>query len=177
MSIKDNSGSNALFCIVGIVVVIIIVLGVISIFSSSGGIADIQEVSMKKPSFAHGKVNTADGWKPIPSGTTFSIRIVPHKDIFHYQNVRLVNGKARYNNGTEVVFDNKDMNLGLDYENTEFPTQSVLHKNSWYTFTFKYRDSPKKIQQISHLSGDLVVDTTTEQNMFLAHVDNDVIMK
>ena len=50
MSIKDNSGSNALFCIVGIVVVIIIVLGVISIFSSSGGIADIQEVSMKKPS-------------------------------------------------------------------------------------------------------------------------------
>ena len=38
-------------------------------------------------------------------------------------------------------------------------------------------DSPKKIQQISHLSGDLVVDTTTEQNMFLAHVDSDVIMK
>lgn len=173
----NNNGSNTLFCIIGIIVVIIIIFGVISIFSHGGGIADIQEVYMKKPVSGHGMYNTQNGWKPIPGGTTFSIRFVPHQDILHYQNVRLVNGAIRYNNGTEAVFDNQDMNLGLDYENSELPTQSSLYQDSWYTFTFKYSGSTKKIEQISHLSGDLVVDTTTEQNILLAHVDNDVIIK
>ena len=174
---NSNGGLNTLLCIVGIVVVIIIVFGVISIFSNSGGIADIQQVSMKKPVSGHGMYNTQNGWKAIPGGTTFSIRFVPHKDILHYQNVKLVNGAIRYNNGTEVVFNNQNMNLGLDYENTEFPTQSFLYKDSWYTFTFKHADSARNIEQISHLKGDLVVDTTTEQNILLAHIDNDVIMK
>ena len=177
-NLKSNGGGfNTLFCIVGVIVVIIIIFGVISLFFNGGGIADIQEVYMKKPVSGHGMYNTQDGWKPIPGGTTFSIRLVPHQDIFHYQNVRLINGAIRYNNGTEVVFNNQDLNLGLDYENSEVPTQSSLYKNSWYTFTFKYSDSARKIEQISHLSGDLVVDTTTKQNILLAHIDNDVIIK
>lgn len=117
--------------------------------------------------------------KPLEKAGTTSIKIrfVPHEDILHYQNVRLVNGAVKFDDGSEMVFNNTNIHLKMDKDRSELPVDSLMYQDSWYTFKFEFKDSKFRANNLSHLKGDLVVDTTTKQNILLAHIDEDIVKK
>ena len=105
----------------------------------------------------------------------FDMDFVPTKTIDHIRSFELQNIEVTY--GDEVVkfspakikyYTDKDNNRDIKYGDT-------IIKDNYYSFTFELKeDGVDKRTEIKHIKGDIVTNTTTQDNLVIGHIDNDV---
>ena len=67
-----------------------------------------------------------------------------------------------------MYYGSKDNNRDIQYSNT-------LFKDNNYSSSFELKeDDIAKRTEIKHIKGDIVVNTTTQTNLVIGHIDNDV---
>lgn len=105
----------------------------------------------------------------------YSISFVPNKDIDHITNIALANAEVTW--GNEVrTFSIADFKYNTkDGNNINFKSYDALFKDDIYYFSFELlENSVPNRQDISHIKGDIVVNTTTQDNVVIGHVDSDI---
>lgn len=105
----------------------------------------------------------------------FNVIIVPNKDIEHINSISLKNVELKYPDQT-YTFDS----IGLrhsndDADNKLFSDFKTLFKDYQFEFSFRLTDLDKvnRATNSYHVKGDIVVNTTTENNLVIGHVDAD----
>ena len=118
-------------------------------------------------------------------GIKVTIELIPNENIEHIRSLELQNVKIKYENGTEVQLENDGFNYDTsDLDNYYFDTLNSLDEDYDYLFTYyspvsyyndNYEDSnPDAPYEITHIKGDIVVNTTTEDNRVIGHLDSDI---
>lgn len=100
-------------------------------------------------------------------------------------NVNMNHIKSIELHNVEVTFDGKIQkfnNCGLDYDkdlanNGDFKYLNSMLKDDYYIFNFKLKDKNfHDSNSISHIKADIVVNTTTQDNIVIGHIDDDISM-
>ena len=118
-------------------------------------------------------------------GIKIKLEIVPKEDIDHIKSMELQNVEITYNNGTKVQLENRVFKYdSSDLDNKYFKTLKRLDKDYDYLFTYhspvSYYDAnrvdinPDAPYKITHIKGEIVVNTTTEDNRVIGHLDSDI---
>ena len=105
----------------------------------------------------------------------FDMDFVPKKTIDHIRSFELLNIEITY--GDEVVkfrpaklkyYENNDNNRDIQYGD-------IIFEDNYYSFTFELKEENiTKRTEINHIKGDIVINTTTQNNLVIGHLDNDV---
>ena len=105
----------------------------------------------------------------------YTMSIVPTKNIDHIISMEIQNCEVSWGhnslkfNPTSLKYDKNAGN------NMKFDLQDTLFKDDIYYFDFELREnSISNRQDISHIKGDIVVNTTTQNNVVIGHIDSDI---
>lgn len=179
---------NMIKCIVPIVIIVILLVIGMSLFGG-GDSVDVKDVYLSNHLPHRGTITTtATPLVDTPSqdiaNGVFKFSIVPKTDLTHIIGIRLEN--------VEIIYDGYDSDnydsVSLNYENNEndnilLSQFNTLSKDYLYTFYFKFKvekeglnhsQNSEALQSIKHIKADIVIDTTTESNVVIGHIDNDV---
>lgn len=108
----------------------------------------------------------------------FNMAFVSNKDMSHIRNIELQNVKISF--GKDVRdFPNVSpvCNGDLEDNNADIAYNDMMIKNNYYTMTWKYTEnSIDNRNDISHIKADIVMNTTTENNVVIGHIDQDISM-
>lgn len=118
-------------------------------------------------------------------GIKITIELIPKENIEHIRSMELQNIEIQYDNGTKVQLKNDAFTYdSSDLDNSYFDTLNSLNKDYDYLFTYKspvshydanhVDNNPNAPYKITHIKGDIVVNTTTEDNRVIGHLDSDI---
>lgn len=183
-SVLDNNNKlggmgmgNMIKCIVPIVIIVILLVIGMSLFGG-GDSVDVKDDIYLSNHLPHRMHSNSQA-----SGVVI-FSIVPKTDLTHITGIRLEN--------VEIIYDGYDSDnydsLSLYYENNEndnilLSQFNTLSKDYLYTFYFKfdvtkegldYHQNEEAVKSIKHIKADIVIDTTTENNVVIGHINNDV---
>lgn len=170
-----NVGDNIKYIVPIIVIVILIVIGM-SLFGG-GDSVEVKDVYLSH-NLPNRMASNAGGHG------VFMFSIVPKTDFTHLMNIRLENVEISYDGYDSDNYDS----VSLYYENNKndniiLKQFDTLSKDCLYTFYFRFNvekegfsqeQNSEALQSINHVKADIVIDTTTENNVVIGHIDNDV---
>lgn len=182
---SKNNNSNTLFDKINLKLVIIIIflaiIGFVAISSiSHNDMVEVQDAtidysyagtSRTAPSINGEKSSMSNGQK-----ATFSINVVPKQNILYINGVRLENVIITLENGTKLNIDSADTNVYMS--DVKMPSSNlILSKDMSYILKFstKLPFQTELRSPVTHITGDLVIDTTSNKNMICGHVDSDIV--
>ena len=107
----------------------------------------------------------------------FDFGIVPTKDINNIRSIWLRNLEITYSD-YNLKFEHLQVNYYDNVEdNLEFKKTKNLEKDNYYGFYCKLIEhSVPNRDNIKHIKADIMVNTTTEDNIVIGHIDHDVSM-
>lgn len=108
----------------------------------------------------------------------FNMDFVSNKDITHIRNIELQNVKISFGNDVRD-FPNVSpvCNGDLEDNNGDIAYNDMMIKNNWYSMTWTYKEHTiDNRNDISHIKADIVMNTTTENNVVIGHIDQDISM-
>lgn len=167
---------NMIKCIVPIVIIVILLVIGMSLFGG-GDSVDVKDVYLSN----HLPHRMASN---MGNNGVFMFSIVPKTDYNHLMNIRLENVEIGYDGYDSDNYDS----VSLNYENNEndnilLSQFNSLSKDYLYTFYFKFKvekegfsveQNSEALKSIKHIKADIVIDTTTESNVVIGHIDSDV---
>lgn len=167
---------NMIKCIVPIVIIVILLVIGMSLFGG-GDSVEVKDVYLSN----HLPHRYASN---MGNNGVFMFSIVPKTDYNHLMNIRLENVEIGYDGYDSDNYDS----VSLNYENNEndnilLSQFNSLSKDYLYTFYFKFKvekegfsveQNSEALKSINHIKADIVIDTTTESNVVIGHIDSDV---
>lgn len=164
----NHKGSNALFCIGGIIVAIILLIAIGGL--SHSDIVDIQGVDMAFMTHLTPTIEERRAGIEYYSGGKLNLNVVPLQDIFHVKEMRLENVVLTLDNGSKISYDSAS--LGINWNDVGLPKGDAdLYEGSSYDLKVFFRSE----RPITHISGDLMADTTSKKDVFCSHLDSDIV--
>lgn len=167
--------NKKILCIGFIVIAVLISLSAVSGGLFDSNIGEVQDISLSKPTTTDYMVAGQGTNRVMDTYSKVSMEFVPYEDIDNYKDIKIINGKVKYKNGTTKDWKDSECKLGIEYRNSGVDPQGFLLKNNLYTlhFTWIYKNL-NDAKNIDSFSGDIVADTTTNHNLFLTHFDKKV---
>ena len=166
----DNNGSNALFCIIGIVVVFIIVFGLMTMFS--GEAVHVKDLTVENPTGPY-KVKSSIGVEKINNLVKFTIS--PTKDFNGVTKVSLKNVEITFDSGHTEFHKIKEIKCNKnDFDNSEYLNHDMLKNGKTYCFKFNEIISETKGHTVTHIKADIIFDHVVDGEIVVGHLDNDV---
>lgn len=179
--------SDIIKCIVPIVVLAILVIGAMSLFG--GDSVDVKDVYLSNH-LPHQRGGGSTVTLPLNSNSedvasgVFKFSIVPNKDLRHITEIRLENVEIDYEGYDSDKYDSAPLKYKVDEnDNGGFKATDALDKHYLYSFYFKfgvakdglnYYQNEEAVQSINHVKADIVIDTTTDSEVVIGHIDKDV---
>lgn len=112
------------------------------------------------------------------NGYHIDFAFVPNVDLMHIRSIKVHNVELTFGDKVEKFGDahveyetSKDNNADLKYNN-------MFLKNNYYSFKLKLADVKfNDPNSLNHIKGDIVINTTTQDNVVIGHIDNDINVK
>ena len=162
-------------------ILLIVCLTVALSFSvvAAGGLFGGDDVTVKdvKLDFFWGNVSANPSRDIMCNVYKINFEFVSNVNLDHIKSIKLRN--------VEVTFDGKvhkynDCVLEYDKDkanNGDFKYLNSFLKDDYYIFTVKLKDTKfYDSNSISHIKADIVVNTTTQDNIVIGHIDDDISM-
>ena len=172
---SKNNNSSTLFDKINLKLVIVIVflaiIGFVAISSiSHNDIIEIQGVDMDYRSGLTPTIDEIQNNDPNTDRGKLNLNAVPKQTINHVTDVRLENVVLTLKNGTTRNYN--PVGLGVNWNGVGLPSGDVnLYEGNSYDLKCTF----KLPAPVTHITGDLVVDTTSDKNMICGHVDSDIV--
>lgn len=105
----------------------------------------------------------------------YTMSIVPTKDIDHIISMEIQNGEVFWGSDS-LKFNPSSLKYNKNAgDNMKFDLQDTLFKDDIYYFNFELKEHTiSNRKDISHIKGDIVVNTTTQNNVVIGHIDSDI---
>lgn len=167
---------NMIKCIVPIVIIVILLVIGMSLFGG-GDSVDVKDVYLSNhiPHRMHSNSQA--------SGVVI-FSIVPKTDLTHITSIKLKNVEISYDGYDSDSYESMPLKYDAnENDNGGFKYTDALAKNYLYSFYFNfdvtkegldYHQNEEAVKSIKHIKADIVIDTTTESNVVIGHIDSDV---
>ena len=153
-----------------ILVLIILLVASLSVASVSAGLFG-DDVTVKEMTLNH-----YNGYKSEDSyDMIYSLIFVSNVDIDHITDIWLQNVEVKYSNET-LSYDNAKITFrSSDADNIALTEFDSLVKENQYQGRVLLKDvNTVDRLSVNHIKGDIVVNTTTQNNIVVGHIDNDI---
>ena len=167
---------NMIKCIVPIVIIVILLVIGMSLFGG-GDSVEVKDVYLSN----HLPHRYASN---MGNNGVFMFSIVPKTDYNHLMNIRLENVEIGYDGYDSDNYESMPLKYDAnENDNGGFKYTDALAKNYLYSFYFNFdvakeglnhSQNSEALQSIKHIKADIVIDTTTESNVVIGHIDSDV---
>lgn len=179
---------NMIKCIVPIVIIVILLVIGMSLFGG-GDSVDVKDVYLSNHlPHRYASTTTATPLVDTPSqdiaNGVFKFSIVPKTDLTHITGIRLENVEISYDGYDSDSYESMPLKYDAnENDNGGFKYTDALAKNYLYSFYFNFdvakeglnhSQNSEALQSIKHIKADIVIDTTTESNVVIGHIDSDV---
>lgn len=141
----------------------------------AGGLFGGDDVTVKKVEIRHFNPDVHDGSDNF-NLYTMGLEFVSNVNIDHIRSIQLENIEATFADGKVDKFDSAGFKYEISKDNNrDLKYADSLFKDDYYSFTFRLKDFALH-DNLTHIKGDIVVNTTTQDNIVIGHIDNDVDM-
>lgn len=141
---------------------------------AAGGLLGGDDVTVKNVEIDKLYKNMSDK-SDYYNGYNIDFAFVPNVDFTHVRSIRLDNVELTFGDNVEKFGDasiqyeiNEDNNADLKYH-------EMFLKDNYYSFTVKLADVKfNDYNSLKHMKADIVINTTTQDNIVIGHIDNDI---
>ena len=135
------------------------------------------DVTVKDVQFERAYLNKTDKSDNF-NEYNFDFAFVPNVDFMHVRSIKVHNVELTFGGKVEK-FGDCNVRYEIDKDNNgDFKYNNMFLKNNYYSFKLKLADVKfNDPNSLSHIKGDIVINTTTQDNIVIGHIDNDVKVK
>lgn len=147
-----------------VVIVLIAIVGFTMINGSNAIVKDVKltKINMNNPNYNKYQIHFG---------------LVPTEEFHHVRSVKLKNVELNFNDGSKLEYNSvKTNSKDTDDDNVYLNYGDALLKDFYYSFYINLNDVGKNHNpnDINHIKADIVINTTTQDNIVIGHIDDDI---